>query len=730
MLSINSLTIKYNTRLILDNASADFPRGKVAVIRGASGSGKSSLLNILGLLQSSGKFEYLFDGEDVSALSEEGKADFRLRRVGFVFQQNELLEKLSVTDNILSPQLALGTDMKSAKKRTGEVLSFVGLTERAGDYPETLSGGESQRVALARAIANDADIILADEPTAALDAENTQNVLELFARLAHELGKIVIIVSHSDEVAKFADIAYKIENQKITLTSGDANAEQAELKPKTAQKLRGFFSFIRFYKRKQIGDKYFRVFITVAMAVVAAFVMLSVNVGSTVRREVMTIANFVSDRRIFVTNNVFKNRINFLDDDMFNSLTREQIEALASISGVEKVLPYYSLGSEVIPPNKLDQNSKASVKITDETSSKEMVYKEYELAAYSEDGINFKSFSVEPIFPGENFGSLLEYGEYNEDKTEVVYLDGRAAEQLYGNYKELIGKKITVSCYVPVKSYEGLIMFYDEYLGEDVRAEVDYGVYSLVTFEAVIAGIVHPQQYERILRSSLGDSLLYMPYERVMQIVEENKDRAEDLSTWHSLDGDVENCKALMPSAVMVYVDSLSDSWAIEQFINAQSRDYTFSSGIYVPPDMTNFIDQKQNTFTMLSTSFTVVIALLFIIVYSLLSRSRKREIGILKALGVSKAKIIKLTLYEIVSTAVTAYAAGLIAAVLFSEYCKVSTATTGWIASHGWLFEVDVLSAVVGFIASVLITAVAGIIPIYRAAKADPVESIRRINK
>ncbi|MDR0813638.1 MAG: ABC transporter ATP-binding protein/permease [Oscillospiraceae bacterium] len=727
MLSINSLTIKYNTRLILDNASANFPRGSVAVIRGASGSGKSSLLNILGLLQSSGKFEYLFDGEDVAGLSEQGKADFRLRRVGFVFQQNELLEKLSVTDNILTPQLALGTGMQTAKKRAEEVLRFVGLTERAGDYPETLSGGESQRVALARAIANDADIILADEPTAALDAENAKNVLELFTKLAHEFGKIVIIVSHSDEVVKYADITYKIENRKITLTDGETNAEKAELNPKTAPRLRGFFRFIRFYKRKQIGDKYFRRIIAAVMAVVTAFVMLSANVGVTVRREVIKIADFVSDRRIFVTNNVFRDRNTFFDQDMYNSLTREQLDSFESMQGVEKVLPYYSFGTEVIPPHKLDKNSKASIKITDEASTEVIAYKEYGLISDSDGPADFRSFSVEPIFEGENFGSLLEYGQYNKDDLEVVYLEGRKAQQLYANYKELVGKKITVSCYVPVKSVEGLIGFTDEYLGEYVQAAVDYGVYKLVTFEAVIAGIVHPAQYDRILRSSLGYSKIYMPYERVMRIIEENKDM--DLSPRPGIDGiGMEDCKELMPSAVMVYVDSIADALDVESFIYAQSRDYSVGGDIDVPEGLTNFVDQKQDTFTMLSTAFTTVIAVLFIIVYSLLSRSRKREIGILKALGVSKAKLIKLTLYEITTTAVAAYVAGLIIALLFIKFCSVST--SAWVQAHGWLFEMSVFSAMVGFFASVLITAVAGIIPIYRAAKADPVEAIRRLNK
>ena len=177
-------------------------RGEFVSITGPSGSGKSSLLYLLGLLDRPSEGSVLVHGEDTAALDGDGLAALRLRRVGFVFQFHFLLPEFSALDNVLVPIRKLGRwEEKDARGRAEKLLTDVGLADQMKKRPDQMSGGQRQRVAIARSMANDPDIVLADEPTGSLDQKNGHIVFEIFARLAGDFGKSVITVTHDPHLA-------------------------------------------------------------------------------------------------------------------------------------------------------------------------------------------------------------------------------------------------------------------------------------------------------------------------------------------------------------------------------------------------------------------------------------------------------------------------------------------------------------------------------------------------
>lgn len=184
----------------LAGVSLSFPRGSYLAITGPSGSGKSTLMNILGGLDRPTSGQYLFEDEDVSHLDDDGLAHFRNQRIGFVFQSFQLLPRYSALQNVELPMVYAGIDVKERRERAAEMLAKVGLADRRNHRPTQMSGGQQQRVAIARSLANNPDLLLADEPTGALDSSTGKDVMALFEQLNSE-GLTVILVTHDANVA-------------------------------------------------------------------------------------------------------------------------------------------------------------------------------------------------------------------------------------------------------------------------------------------------------------------------------------------------------------------------------------------------------------------------------------------------------------------------------------------------------------------------------------------------
>ncbi len=190
---------------ILRGISLNLEHGELLSIMGPSGSGKSTLLHCLAGIMDTDAGSVVYKGHSLSDLSQNDKAKLRRTDFGFIFQFGELIPELPVRDNVALPLLLKGIKKARAYRLADQWLGVVDITYLARHFPHTLSGGETQRVAIARAMAADPKIIFADEPTGSLDSINTKKVMELFVKLAHHYNKSVIYVTHSEELAKYAN---------------------------------------------------------------------------------------------------------------------------------------------------------------------------------------------------------------------------------------------------------------------------------------------------------------------------------------------------------------------------------------------------------------------------------------------------------------------------------------------------------------------------------------------
>lgn len=206
---------------ILKGISLQIEKGEFVAIMGPSGSGKSTCMNILGCLDKPSGGTYILDGKRVDGLSSDELAEIRNQKIGFVFQGFNLLPRTSALENVELPMVYGGVDAVERRKKAETALEDVGLKERMHHQPNQLSGGQQQRVAIARAIVNEAPIIFADEPTGNLDTKMSVEIMALFKKLNEELGRTIILVTHEEDIAKYAKRVIKIVDGEIYSDSKD-----------------------------------------------------------------------------------------------------------------------------------------------------------------------------------------------------------------------------------------------------------------------------------------------------------------------------------------------------------------------------------------------------------------------------------------------------------------------------------------------------------------------------
>jgi lipoprotein-releasing system ATP-binding protein len=216
LLQASNIHRRYGTLDILKGVNLEVSRGEIVSIVGRSGAGKSTLLHILGTLDRADVGSLCIADTEVSKLGSRALADFRNRRIGFVFQFHHLLPEFTALENVCMPAFIAGTSDTNAHKDAAELLHYLGLSERTLHKPGQLSGGEQQRVAVARALINKPDIIFADEPTGNLDSNASQDLHRLIRRLCDERGQTFVIVTHNQELAELSD-------RRLTMADGLLN---------------------------------------------------------------------------------------------------------------------------------------------------------------------------------------------------------------------------------------------------------------------------------------------------------------------------------------------------------------------------------------------------------------------------------------------------------------------------------------------------------------------------
>ena len=237
MIKLNKLTKIYRTDEIestaLNEITLQINKGEFVSIMGPSGCGKSTLLNILGMLDNAEKVgvksaggSYQFLGNEVGHLNEKGRSDVRKKNIGFIFQNFNLIDELTVSENIELPLIYNGVKSSERRQRVAELVEKIGISHRANHYPQQLSGGQQQRVAVARALITKPPLILADEPTGNLDSSHGNEVMELMCQL-HEEGTTIVMVTHSAHDASYSDRIINLLDGQIVSEKRSKLAEEA-----------------------------------------------------------------------------------------------------------------------------------------------------------------------------------------------------------------------------------------------------------------------------------------------------------------------------------------------------------------------------------------------------------------------------------------------------------------------------------------------------------------------
>ena len=234
MIEIRNITKSFGSLQVLKGISLHINKGEVVSIVGPSGAGKTTLLQIMGTLDKPDQGEIVIDGIDVSRMSTKKLSDFRNTHIGFIFQFHQLVPEVTATENIMIPAFIAGKSHREAKKKAEELLSFMGLTDRASHKPNELSGGEKQRVAVARALVNNPAVVLADEPSGSLDTKNKEELHQLFFDLRDKFGQTFVIVTHDEELARITDRTIHLKDGIIIDAATEASASSSESSAPTA----------------------------------------------------------------------------------------------------------------------------------------------------------------------------------------------------------------------------------------------------------------------------------------------------------------------------------------------------------------------------------------------------------------------------------------------------------------------------------------------------------------
>ena len=220
MIEVKDLTKVFKTEEVetwaLDQVSLSVENGEFVAVMGPSGCGKSTLLHILGLLDTASSGTYLLDGQDVSGYSERQRNALRKGTLGFVFQSFNLIDELTVEENIALPLLYMGVPAEERRKRVEEAMARMDITHRAKHYPRQISGGQQQRTAIARAIVTRPKLILADEPTGNLDTQNTSEVIALLKEASRLYEQTIVMITHSQSIAQTADRILQVSDGVVT----------------------------------------------------------------------------------------------------------------------------------------------------------------------------------------------------------------------------------------------------------------------------------------------------------------------------------------------------------------------------------------------------------------------------------------------------------------------------------------------------------------------------------
>lgn len=628
----------------LKDVNLSFEKGELISIIGESGSGKSTLMNLIGGLDSDFQGEILVNGENIRDYSEKSLVQYHKEKVGFVFQSFNLISHLSVLDNVTLAMTLSNVSKADREKRAKEILDVVGLKDHVYKKPDAISGGQKQRVAIARALVNDPDIIIADEPTGALDSETSNQVLEMIKEIA-ENGKLVIMVTHSEKVAAYSSRVVTIDDGRVI----DDQAGNALIVKENKYKT-----------EKPNRNKNLSLLGSMKLALLNMKEKLSRNIlialgGSVGIMSVILMLSLGSGVNAYLT-------------DTMNS----QVNPLVS----EVHMPDEATGNET-EINKLQKQNPLlglSSAASFETENTEELAGIEHVESVEEGFTNFSVGSSKASFE-ENTAQFMSITTVSSMITSADILEGELPNEgevvITENLADTLG---------------------DDLVGKDIQIETLINE-ELLDLTMTVSGIYG---------SEGGMDTVYLSYENLENALEEAGGE-------------------LAPNIVYLVSDDADATESIKAEV--EKLEYKGSSTEALADTFSQMLDIFTYVLAGVAGISLIVSAIMILTVLYISVVERTKEIGVIKAIGGRKKDIRRIFVSE-------SFLIG-----LFSGLFGVGIAWGLSLAANAastHYFDVDIIIltptyAIAGIVLSIIISMVAGLMPASKAAKLDPVESLRR---
>lgn len=676
----------------LSDVNVSFEKGELVSIIGESGSGKSTLMNLIGGLDSDYKGTINIDGVDLKSFKEKQLDDYRKKKIGFVFQSFNLIPHLSILENVTIP-LTLSNIKESEKNdKAIKILTKLGLASQIKKKPTQLSGGQKQRVAIARALINDPDIILADEPTGALDSSTTGQILEILKEIADD-GKLVIMVTHSEKVAKISSRIVEISDGKIIRDEKKEDyqktAEEERLveqttvattKVKKEKKKEGHLSFLSALKlsfHNMWASKTKNILMSIGVSISLLAMILMLSFGSGLTGYISTTAQNYSNPTIVTISKSGNDKFGNEVDGMSREFTNHEINEV-----FDELNTYLDSKS-----NPFDIITEGDDKNTD-----------YGITVISLDGSISATVTYTPdAVDGEEVDPKTEslictYSTppyYNETNllTETGHISGE---------NEIMLSKAALKL---LKLDEDNI---EDAVGKKVKLNVRFGEISF-SKEVTISAIVDISLFSNFM-------VMYIDYDYLNSCVKEAQERESYSPT------------GLSPTQLYISTDSKETCDLIKSYIKKNRLDLTGS----VEEQLAGMFNEMLNVFSIALTviagiSLAVAMIMILVVLYMSVSE-RTREIGVLKSIGARKKDIKLIFSTESFLVGILSGIVGIILTLLCGGILTiVFNSLLGFAPlKMMWYYFAEALAI------SVVISVVAGLYPSAKAARLDPVESLR----
>lgn len=676
----------------LSDINVSFEKGELVSIIGESGSGKSTLMNLIGGLDSDYQGIINIGGKDLKNFKDKQLDDYRKKKIGFVFQSFNLIPHLSVLDNVTIP-LTLSNIKESEKNEKAiKILTQLGLKEHIKKKPTQLSGGQKQRVAIARALINDPDIILADEPTGALDSSTTIQILDILKDIADD-GKLVIMVTHSEKVAKISSRIVEISDGKIIRDEKNKNYTKNNDKHlldtnnmiENKDKKEGHLSFISalklsFHNMWASKTKNFLMALGVSISLIAMIIMLSFGSGLT--SYISTLAEDYSNPYYVTLSKSGK-------DKDGNPIEENQDPASMFIP---KMFEENEINEIITDLNNYLETQNNDFRITTEGDNLNLTYGfsmmtmtsgtiSYDPQTGNPEDIKTSSimytYTTPPYYDDHNL--ITETGHMSGEN-EIMLSSAILKLLDIEDPEEIIGKQVTLNINLTVSNTQIII-------NKDVT----------------ISAIVDVSAFSSMM-------VMYVDYDFLNNCVKEAQQNASLEPT------------GLNPSLLFIHTDSEETTDLLNYYIENNRKDLSGS----IEEELSSMFSEMMSTFSIalaIISGISLIVALIMITVVLYMSVSeRTREIGVLKSIGARKKDIKLIFSTESLLIGILSGITGIIfSAIIGGILALIFNSLLGFAPINMlWYYFVGAL-----FI-SIIISVLAGLYPSSKAAKLDPVESLR----